>query len=110
MKLSSNELSLLLVTHMVKSNARFGSNGLLKSGQDTENILDRLVIQANGLVLGQKMHETCRVWTQILKVTCYAFQCLLIDMFLTPTATVMAILVQPHAEFAVSWKSGSWMS
>jgi hypothetical protein len=50
-KISVNELSFLLVTHMVYSDARFDSYGILKSGQDAENFLDRLYIQMNDQVL-----------------------------------------------------------
>jgi hypothetical protein len=58
-KLSVNELSFLLVTHMVDSDARFDRYRLLKSGQGAEHFLDRLVKQANGQVSGHKMRETC---------------------------------------------------
>jgi hypothetical protein len=50
-KISVNELSFLLVTHMVYSDARFDSYGILKSGQDAENFPDRLYIQMNDQVL-----------------------------------------------------------
>jgi hypothetical protein len=50
-KLSANELSILLVTHMVDSDAWFGSYWILKSGQGAENSLDRLDIPVNGRVL-----------------------------------------------------------
>jgi hypothetical protein len=43
-KVVFNELRFLLVTHMVYSNARFDSYGLLKTGQGAEHILDRLEI------------------------------------------------------------------
>jgi hypothetical protein len=37
-----NELRFPLVTHTAHSDARFGSYGVLKSGQGAEQILDRL--------------------------------------------------------------------
>jgi hypothetical protein len=43
-KASINELSFLLVTHTVYSDARFDSYGILKSGQGVANFLDRLDI------------------------------------------------------------------
>jgi hypothetical protein len=55
-KVAINELSFLLVTHMVYSNARFDSYRILKSGPGTENFLDR---PANDQVYGQKM---CYTW------------------------------------------------
>jgi hypothetical protein len=90
-KLSANELSFLLVTYMVDSDAWFGSYGILESGQGAENILDRLVIPVNGQVSEHK----------ILKVLCSSFQHLLILTFPTPSAMVMAISVQPRVKFAV---------
>jgi hypothetical protein len=47
-KVSVNELSFLLVTHTVYSDARFDTYGILNSGQGAENFLDRL---ANNQVL-----------------------------------------------------------
>jgi hypothetical protein len=47
---SVNELSFLLVTHTVDSDAWFDGYGILKSGQGAEHFLDRLVLQANGQV------------------------------------------------------------
>jgi hypothetical protein len=47
-KVVIRELSFLLVTHMVYSDARFDSYGILKSGQGAENFLDRL---ANNQIL-----------------------------------------------------------
>jgi hypothetical protein len=41
-KVSYNELSFPLVTHMAYYDARFGSYGILKSGRGAENFLDRL--------------------------------------------------------------------
>jgi hypothetical protein len=58
-KLSINELSFLLVTDTVDSDAQFGSYVILKSGERAQNFLYRLVIQANGQVLGHKKRETC---------------------------------------------------
>jgi hypothetical protein len=46
-----NKLIFPLVTHMVYSDTRFGSYGLLKSGRGAEQILDRLDIQVNDQVL-----------------------------------------------------------
>jgi hypothetical protein len=48
---SVNELSFLLVTHTTYSDARFDSYGVLKSGQDAEDFLDRLDIPTNDQVL-----------------------------------------------------------
>jgi hypothetical protein len=50
-KFAVNELSFLLVTHMVYSDARFDSYGILKSGQGVENFPDRLDIHMNDQVL-----------------------------------------------------------
>jgi hypothetical protein len=50
-KRAVNELSFLLVTHMVDFDARFDSYGVLKSGQNAEQVLDRLGIHANNHVL-----------------------------------------------------------
>jgi hypothetical protein len=58
-KHSANELSFLLVTHMVDVDARIESYGILKSGQCAEHFLDRLIIQANGQILEHKKRETC---------------------------------------------------
>jgi hypothetical protein len=55
---SVNELSFLLITHTTYFDARFDSYGILKSGWDAENFLDRLGRPANDQVLGQKMHES----------------------------------------------------
>jgi hypothetical protein len=49
-KVSINELTFLLVTHTVHSNARFDSYGVLKSGQGDEYFLDELDIQMNDQV------------------------------------------------------------
>jgi hypothetical protein len=46
-----NELSFPLITHMVYSDARFDSYGILKQGQDAEQILDRLDTRMNNKVL-----------------------------------------------------------
>jgi hypothetical protein len=51
MKLAAKELSFPLVTHMAYSNVWFDSYEILKSGQGTENFLDRLIIQVNDQVL-----------------------------------------------------------
>jgi hypothetical protein len=50
-KVAVNELSFLLVTHIVYSDARFNSYGILKSGRGVENFLDRLGRPANDQVL-----------------------------------------------------------
>jgi hypothetical protein len=50
-KVSDNELSFPLVTHMAYSDARFGSYGILKAGRGAENFLDRLCRLANDQVL-----------------------------------------------------------
>jgi hypothetical protein len=50
-KVADNDLSFPLVTHMAFSDARFGSYGILKSGQSAENFLDRLCRPANDQVL-----------------------------------------------------------
>jgi hypothetical protein len=44
-KIAVNELSFPLVTHMAHSDTRFGSYGLLKSGNNADQILDRLNIE-----------------------------------------------------------------
>jgi hypothetical protein len=51
-KVSVNELSFPLITHMVYSDARFDSYVILKSGQGAENFLDRLCRPANDQVIG----------------------------------------------------------
>jgi hypothetical protein len=51
MKRAVNELSFLLVTHMVDFDARFDSYGVLKSRQNAEQVLDRLGIHVNNQVL-----------------------------------------------------------
>jgi hypothetical protein len=50
-KVVDKEHSFPLVTHMSYSDARFGSYGILKSGQGAENFLDRLCRPANDQVL-----------------------------------------------------------
>jgi hypothetical protein len=50
-KFANNKLSFLLITHMVNSDARFDSYGILKLGQGAEYFLDRLVMQMNGQIL-----------------------------------------------------------
>jgi hypothetical protein len=50
-KVSDNELSFPLVTHMAYSDAWFGSYGILKARQATENFLDRLCRLVNDQVL-----------------------------------------------------------
>jgi hypothetical protein len=50
-KVSDNELSFPLVTHMVYSDARFGSYGILKAGRGAESFLVRLCRLANDQVL-----------------------------------------------------------
>jgi hypothetical protein len=51
-KIADNELRFPLVTHMAFSDARFGSYGILKSGQGAESFLDKLCRPANNQVLG----------------------------------------------------------
>jgi hypothetical protein len=58
-KFAINELSFSLVTHMVYSDPRFDSYGLLQSGYGAEYFLDRLSIQVNDQVLSHKKHESC---------------------------------------------------
>jgi hypothetical protein len=41
----TNELSILLVTHMTRLNIRFGRYGFLKSGYGAKLILDRLMCE-----------------------------------------------------------------
>jgi hypothetical protein len=53
-KVADNELRFPLVTHMVYSDARFGSYGILKSGRGAENFLDRLCRKVNDQVLRAK--------------------------------------------------------
>jgi hypothetical protein len=50
-KVADSELSFPLVSHMVYSDARFGTYGILKSGRGAENFLDRLCRPANDQVL-----------------------------------------------------------
>jgi hypothetical protein len=50
-KVSINELSFPLVTHMAYSDARFVSYGILKPGRGAENFLDRLGRPVNDQVL-----------------------------------------------------------
>jgi hypothetical protein len=50
-KVADSELSFPPVTHMAFSDARFGSYGILKSGQGAENFLNRLCRPANDQVL-----------------------------------------------------------
>jgi hypothetical protein len=50
-KVTDNEFSFPLVTHMAYSKARFGNYGILKSGQGAENFLDRLCRPVNDQVL-----------------------------------------------------------
>jgi hypothetical protein len=50
-KVSVNELSFSLVTHMASSNARFDSYRILKSARGAENFLDRLGRPVNDQVL-----------------------------------------------------------
>jgi hypothetical protein len=50
-KVADNKLSFPLVTHMVFSDAWFGSYGILKSGRGAENFLDRLCRPVNNQVL-----------------------------------------------------------
>jgi hypothetical protein len=57
-KLSANELSFLLVTHMVNSNPWFDSYVILRSGQGAEYFLDKLVTHANGQVSEHEKRET----------------------------------------------------
>jgi hypothetical protein len=68
-----NELSFPLVTHTVNSNARFGSYGVLKSGQGAENFLDRLDRRMNDQIfrgrnvgiLTRVANRFCRSLTQL---------------------------------------------
>jgi hypothetical protein len=72
-KVSDNELSFPLVTHMSYSDARFGSYGILKSEQGAENFLDRLCRPANDQDLRAKdaqnlmrvFYKFCRPLTQL---------------------------------------------
>jgi hypothetical protein len=50
-KVADNKLVFPLVTHMVYSDARFGSYGILNSGRGAENFLDRLCRPVNDHVL-----------------------------------------------------------
>jgi adenosine deaminase len=51
-KVSFNKLRFPIVTHTVYSDARFDRYRILKSGQVTENFLERLDTLANDQVLG----------------------------------------------------------
>jgi hypothetical protein len=79
-KVSDNELSFLLVTHMAYSDTRFGSYGILKSGRGAENILDRLCSPAKDQVLRAEdarnltrvIYKFCRPLTQLSNAYSYA--------------------------------------
>jgi hypothetical protein len=58
-KITINELSFPLVTHTAYLKTRFGSYGLLKSGYDAEQILDRLDIQVIDQVSRPQEARTC---------------------------------------------------
>jgi hypothetical protein len=62
-KVAVNELSFPLVTHMAKSDARFDSYGILKSGRGAESFLDRLGRPANDQVLAA---EDARILVRIV--------------------------------------------
>jgi hypothetical protein len=55
----SNELSFLSVTHTTCFDIRFGRYGFLKSGFNTDQLLDRLAYMCLVWFLGHKMGETC---------------------------------------------------
>jgi hypothetical protein len=79
-KVAANELSFLLVTHTVYSDARFESYGILKSGRGAENFLDRLDRPANDQILGAEdarilgrvVYTFCRPLTQLSNAYSYA--------------------------------------
>jgi hypothetical protein len=50
-KITINNLTFPMVTHMDYSNAQFGRYVILKSGPDAEYFLDRLVMPMNNQVL-----------------------------------------------------------
>jgi hypothetical protein len=54
MEIAINELSFLLVTHMIYSDARLDSYGILESGQGVEHFLDRLDISMYDQVLKEQ--------------------------------------------------------
>jgi hypothetical protein len=64
-KVSENDLSFPLVTHVAYSDARFGSYGILKSGRGAENFLDRLCRPANDQVL--RAEDACNLMRVIYK-------------------------------------------
>jgi hypothetical protein len=61
-KVAISEFSFLLVTHMTYSDAWFYSYGILKLGQGTENLLDRLCQLANDHVL---LAEDARILVRV---------------------------------------------
>jgi hypothetical protein len=72
-KVSINELSFPLVTHMAYSDAWFDSYVILKSGRGAENFLDRLGRPVNNQVLRAEdarilvkiVYKFCRPLTQL---------------------------------------------
>jgi hypothetical protein len=78
-QISVNELSFLLVTHTVYSDARFDSYGILKSGRGAESFLDRLDRPVNDQVLGAEdarimtrfVYKFCRPLTQLSNAYSY---------------------------------------
>jgi hypothetical protein len=73
-KVSVNELSFLLVTHMDYSDARFDRYEILNSGQGAENFLDRLNTPANNQVLRA---EDAQNWERVI----YEFRSPLTHLF-----------------------------
>jgi hypothetical protein len=101
-KVADKELSFPLVTHMVYSDARFGINGILKSGRGVENFLDRLQTGERSGFKSRRCTKLDESYLQTPLAIDAAFQCLLTSTFSVTTAVVTAVLTQPHAEFSGS--------
>jgi hypothetical protein len=68
-----NELRFPLIAHTTYFNILFDRYGFLKSGFNSDLVLDRLAYRCLVWFLGHKMGETCWVRIQDLKLTCSAF-------------------------------------
>jgi hypothetical protein len=105
-KIVANKLSFLTVTHTACLYIRFDRYGLAVRIQCwTDFWPDWYTGTWSGFWATRRV-KLAGVSLQDLKITCSAFQHLLIHTFMMPTTTVMAISVQPRAELVVCWKIG----
>jgi hypothetical protein len=107
-KVAVNELSFLLLTHTVYSDAWVDSYGVFKTGQGADHFLGRLDIQSNDPVWDRTKHKSC--WGLNTDSVGHLL------MFSTPTHThVFDTHSHGYDHFStatcgVRWVAGNWVN